>query len=72
MGILYETIQRPNLWHYEPEYSQDGTEKHICCDGARFHVISYSTDGARCSEPKCELNKMPNDEFSGLSAGTNG
>jgi len=47
-------------WHYEPEYNADGTEKHICCDGARFHVLSYSADGVRCSEPKCELNKRHN------------
>ena len=40
-----------------PEYNADGTEKHIFCDGARFHVLSYSTNGVRCSEPKCEMNK---------------
>jgi hypothetical protein len=61
MGIIYETIQRPNLFDYEREWNEDGTEKHICCDGARYHVLSYSfgRDGTavRCSEPRCEINK---------------
>lgn len=58
MGVLYETIVRPNFWRYKPEYNPDGTEKHIVCEGARFHVISYSNQGMRCSEPNCELNKQ--------------
>lgn len=40
-----------------PEYNEDGTEKHILCEGARFHVLSYSSNGAHCSEPNCEINK---------------
>ena len=58
MGVIYETIKQPNLWHYRPEYNKDGTEKHIVCEGARFHVLSYSTQGVHCSEPNCEINKM--------------
>ncbi len=30
---------------------------HVHCDGARFHVESYSTQGTQCSEPNCILNK---------------
>ena len=26
-----------DLHNYEPEYNADGTEKHIICDGARYH-----------------------------------
>ena len=58
MGVIYETIKQPNLWHYRPEYNKDGTEKHIVCEGARFHVLSNSTQGVHCSEPNCEINKM--------------
>lgn len=43
---------------YIPEYNADGTEKHVVCEGARFHVLSWNTkDGAICSEPNCEVNK---------------
>lgn len=49
-----------------PMLNDDGTEQHICCDGARFHVLSWSgvigRDGKmhgfkHCSEPNCEINK---------------
>lgn len=60
MGIIYETVtsRRPNLQHYQPEYNADGSEKHIVCSGARYHVTSWDALGARCSEPNCEINKM--------------
>lgn len=57
MGILYEEVRYPNLWRYAKELNDDGTEKHIVCEGAQFHVLSYSTQGVRCSEPNCEINK---------------
>lgn len=31
--------------------------KHVNCNGARFHVLSYSTEGVSCSEPNCIVNK---------------
>jgi len=35
--------------------------KHVRCEGARFHVLSYSLTGkgavAHCSEPDCIVNK---------------
>jgi hypothetical protein len=31
--------------------------KHVQCEGARFHVISYDTQGRHCSEPMCIINK---------------
>lgn len=59
MGILYEKVEKvPNLSNYSPEYNDNGTEKHIVCDGARYHVISYNSNGIRCSEPNCELNRL--------------
>lgn len=30
---------------------------HIIAEGARFHVISWSTRGRHCSEPRCEINR---------------
>lgn len=58
MGVLTHTRTdwTPDFHHYRPEYNDDGTEKHIVCDGARFHVLSWSQRGARCSEPNCEIN----------------
>lgn len=61
MGVIMRKTEYPDLHRYEPEYNEDGTEKHIVCDGARFHVVSWSggLDGARerCSEPNCEINR---------------
>ena len=34
--------------------------KHIHCEGARWHVLSWSSLGVKCSEPNCIVNK-PND-----------
>jgi hypothetical protein len=36
---------------------EGGWVKHVNCEGARFHVISWSTQGKHCSEPKCIINK---------------
>ena len=50
----------------DPEYI-----KHVACDGARFHVLSYSGyqdmlgrihSRTRCSEPRCIINKPPEPE----------
>lgn len=43
-------------FNYKPKFNKDGTEKHIICEGARYHVISYDTLGRHCSEEKCEIN----------------
>lgn len=31
--------------------------KHVYCEGSHFHVLSYSTQGTHCNEPKCIINK---------------
>lgn len=54
--ILLRPVAECPVW-YEPEYNADGSEKHIACDGARFHVVSYHGNGLRCSEKNCEINK---------------
>ena len=57
MGIILEQQEpRPSLTRYEPEYNEDGSEKHVCLDGARFHSSSWLSDGEHCSEPNCEIN----------------
>jgi len=57
MGVITKTIKVPDLWNYNREYNEDGTEKHIHCNGARYHVVSWSNRGQHCSEPNCEINK---------------
>jgi hypothetical protein len=32
--------------------------KHIIKEGARYHVHSWDSKGARCSEPNCEDNHI--------------
>ena len=61
MGVILETYTRPNLNRYNPEYNDDGIERHIICNGARFHVVSWDSKGEKCSEPNCEINKRRND-----------
>ena len=44
--------------YYTRSFNDDGTEKHIYKEGARYHVIRYDSEfGMRCSEPNCEMNK---------------
>ncbi len=61
MGIIIHTVEVPDLFRYRPELNPNGTEKHIVCEGARFHVVSWSLNRhgsvTRCSEKNCELNR---------------
>jgi hypothetical protein len=34
--------------------------KHVRCEGARFHVLSWSSLGTHCSQPHCIINKPNN------------
>ncbi len=53
-------------YRYNLELNPDGSEKHVVCEGARYHVVSYGarqdpitgevTSYRRCSEPNCEIN----------------
>lgn len=38
-------------------YTEDGYEKHIYCNGSREHVLSWSTNGTRCSNKNCVVNR---------------
>ena len=55
------TILVPKTLVFNAEYyncSRCGKrlEKHIVCEGARFHVTSWTNLGTRCSAPLCEHN----------------
>lgn len=56
MGVITNTIEVIDLHNYIPEYNKNGTEKHIICDGARFHVTYWDTNGSHCSIKNCEVN----------------
>jgi len=58
MGILYNIIKIPNLYNYESEFNKDGTEKHIICEGAYYHIPSWNINGIHCSEQNCEVNHL--------------
>jgi hypothetical protein len=54
-----ETVQRWGWMFVVPrEKSSDPNfVKHVRCEGASFHVLSYDTNGVHCSEPECIINK---------------
>jgi hypothetical protein len=41
----------------KPKEKKGKWVEHIVKEGARYHVVSYDTNGAHCSEPNCEMNK---------------
>jgi len=64
---MYPTIDfyYTNLWQFIPREKINENEKwikHVRCNGARFHILSWllTIDGkgvCRCSEPDCIYNK---------------
>lgn len=50
--FINDPIQQPPLAEIQP-----GWIDHVNCNGARWHVLTYSTDGIKCSEPNCIVNK---------------
>jgi hypothetical protein len=46
-----ETMSPPRVPSSVPGYV-----KHVHCNGARFHVLSWVGSGRRCSEPECVEN----------------
>lgn len=60
MGLIKHkhTVETIDLHNYDPEYNEDGTEKHIVYNGARFHVVSYTMLGQVCSVKNCEINSI--------------
>ncbi len=54
--------KQPGDFEFVPrEEVENGWIKHVHCDGARFHTLSWTTLGTKCSETKCILNKYYQD-----------
>ncbi len=41
---------------YKCPYCHQEIQKHIHCEGARWHVYSYDNNGMHCSAVDCENN----------------
>ena len=59
--MYHHTVLVPKTLTFHPEYEKcpdcgQKMEKHIVCEGARFHVLSWGSDGKHCSAPNCEYN----------------
>ncbi len=54
-------LDDPHTFWVPREEIEEGWIKHVNCNGARFHVLSYSTLGIRCSEERCIINKYYQD-----------
>ena len=55
------TVLVPKTVFFKPEYRKcthcgEQIQKHIVCEGARWHVYSWDNNGTHCSEPDCEDN----------------
>ena len=37
--------------------NKDGSIQHVYCDGARFHVKWWDSEGTHCTEKDCEINR---------------
>lgn len=64
--MYHHKILVPKIIVFKPEYYKckcgEKLEKHISCDGARFHVHSWSNLGIHCSAPMCEDNHKCGDK----------
>jgi len=59
--IYHHTILEPKTLTFKAEYYKcpdcnKKLERHIICEGARFHVKSWSNLGTQCSCEQCEVN----------------
>lgn len=59
--IYSHTIQVSKTLTFEPQYYNCRScgkklEKHIICEGARFHVLHWDNRGTYCSCKQCEIN----------------
>ena len=52
----YEDLKFGNVPR-EPAESDPEYVKHVHCEGARFHVLWYDTNGKHCSEKDCIINR---------------
>jgi hypothetical protein len=63
-GCLFPQLHRhqpmlgPEAFEFVPVIPVGGGWiKHIVREGARYHVVSWSTLGRQCSDPRCEINR---------------
>ncbi len=59
--MYQHTILVPKTLTFNPEWYKcphcgEELERHIVCEGARFHVLSWDSNGTHCSCAKCEKN----------------
>ena len=59
--VIYLNNSTP-LWLPCHESSVPGYIKHVHCEGAYFHVVSYSYEGKQCSHKNCIINHRKNKE----------
>lgn len=48
-------VNNPNKWPPVIELG-NGWIAHVHCEGARWHVLSWSTLGEHCTEKRCIIN----------------
>lgn len=48
----------PGTWPLPGIRNEDGSLKHVYCEGARGHVLYWDSYGEHCSEPDCEINRV--------------
>lgn len=59
--MYHHTTLEPVVRFFKPEFIEcpdchEQMERHIVCEGARFHVPWWDSNGIHCSEPNCEYN----------------
>ena len=54
------SVESPGIGLPRIPASVDGYVKHVLCEGAREHVVSYDSAGPRCSVENCILNQRRN------------
>jgi len=59
--IYSHTVLAPKTVFFESEYREcpvchKQVQRHIVCEGARWHILSWDSSGCHCSESDCERN----------------
>jgi hypothetical protein len=54
MSLFFKAINEG--YKLEDLKTHDGYDKHIYCWGSREHVLSYNSNGVRCSNVNCIVN----------------
>ncbi len=58
MNTVYLVKKLPEFGYPDEKINdKEKWVKHIYCESARFHVLSWSGKGAHCSTPNCIINR---------------